>query len=65
MKKLTIVALVAIGLAACSNEAAAPTNEADVVEANTAASTDDDTLEPAAPQVEKGEEHNEEAPHSH
>jgi hypothetical protein len=65
LKKLTVAALAAIGLAACSNEAAAPTNEAGVVEANAAASADDDTLEPAAPQVEEGEEHNEEAPHSH
>lgn len=65
MKKLSIAALVALGLTACSNEAAAPANQAEAVEANTVMSADDDTLEPAAPKVEEGQEHNEEAPHSH
>ena len=67
MNKLTIATL-GLLLAACSNQAAqAPETDTTVdgVNATAPASADDDTLEPEAPKVEEGEEHNEEAPHSH
>ena len=67
--KLPAILTIALGLtvAACSENAAAPEAETD---APAAASqepldADDDSLEPEAPKVEEGEEHNEAAPHSH
>lgn len=64
-KKLTAAMAIGLLAAACSNEpAAVPETETEVT---TTAPTDadDDTLEPEAPKVEEGEEHNEDAPHSH
>jgi ABC-type glycerol-3-phosphate transport system substrate-binding protein len=61
--KMTVAIAAGLLAAACSNEGA-PTEAADV-ETTTAADADDDTLEPEAPKVEEGEEHNEDAPHSH
>lgn len=66
--KLPTLAALALGLgvAACSNNEA-PTSDAETPTASAEAplDADDDTLEPEAPVVEEGEEHNEEAPHSH
>lgn len=62
--KMTVAIAAGLMAAACSNDGA-PT-EAEAVEVETtAADADDDTLEPEAPKVEEGEEHNEDAPHSH
>jgi hypothetical protein len=69
--KLTTAIALGLIVAACSNEpAATPEAETEApaaaaAEANAPVDADDDTLEPAAPKVEEGEEHNEEAPHSH
>lgn len=66
MKTLTTAILLALAVTACSNESGQPAETEVVTDGNTSAATaDDDTLEPAAPKVEEGEEHNEEAPHSH
>lgn len=63
MKKLTVAMAFGLLAAACSNEPAdAPETE---VTATAPADADDDTLEPEAPVIEEGEEHNEDAPHSH
>jgi len=68
-RKLPVVLALALGLtvAACSENAAAPDAETDAPAAESGESldADDDTLEPEAPKVEEGEEHNEAAPHSH
>ena len=62
------IAAIALGLlaAACSNEPAT-TQQADseAPAANAAANPDDDSLEPAAPAVNEGEEHDESKPHTH
>lgn len=68
--KLPTAMLIGLVLTGCSNEPAATSNGSDGAPAatagtNAAADADDDTLEPAAPKVEEGEEHNEEAPHAH
>ena len=70
MMTLRLTTTLALGLivAGCSNETAqAPNNEvtAAAPAGNAAVGADDDTLEPEAPKVEEGEEHNEDAPHSH
>lgn len=69
IQRLTAPLVLGMLIAACSNDPAAPTAdeaEAPAAATNTApASVDDDTLEPEAPKVEEGEEHNEDAPHSH
>lgn len=65
MKKLTAAMALGLLAAACSNEpAAAPETEIEAIAA-APADADDDTLEPEAPKVEEGEEHNEDVPHSH
>lgn len=68
--KLPTAILACLFLAGCSNEPSAKTEGGDEAPAATATAdeaidADDDTLEPAAPKVEEGEEHNEEAPHAH
>lgn len=68
--KLATTILVGLLLAGCSNQPAATSEEsgagpAATAETDAAIDVDDDTLEPAAPKVEEGEEHNEDAPHSH
>jgi ABC-type glycerol-3-phosphate transport system substrate-binding protein len=66
--KMTIALVAGLFAAACSQEpAAAPESDTDATApaATAPADTDDDTLEPEAPTVEEGEEHNEDAPHSH
>ena len=67
--RLTPAIAAALLVAGCSNEpAATPEAETEAPEtaaANAPADADDDTLEPEAPKVEEGEEHNEDAPHSH
>jgi PBP1b-binding outer membrane lipoprotein LpoB len=68
--KLTPAIAAALLVTGCSNEPAATPEaetEAPVETAatNAPADADDDTLEPEAPKVEEGEEHNEDAPHSH
>ena len=70
MMTLRLTTALALGLilAGCSNETAqAPDNEvaATAPADNAAIGADDDTLEPEAPKVEEGEEHNEDAPHTH
>jgi hypothetical protein len=70
MMTLKLTTALALGLivASCSNDPAeAPNNEvtATTPASEPAASADDDTLEPEASKVEEGEEHNEEAPHTH
>lgn len=65
MKRLTFALGAGLLASACSNEpAAAPDTETEAT-ATVPADADDDTLEPEAPVVEEGEEHNEDAPHSH
>ena len=68
-RRLPLVLVFALGLtaAACSDNAAGPGAETDAPAAESGESldADDDTLEPEAPKVEEGEEHNEAAPHSH
>ena len=65
MKKLIAVTVLGLLAAACSNEPApAPEAETEVT-ATAPTDADDDTLEPEAPKVEEGEDHNEDAPHSH
>lgn len=69
MKIYTVSAIAAAFLAAgCSNDPA-PAQEANTaapVAADQAApNADDDTLEPAAPVVNEGEEHDESQPHTH
>ena len=69
MKTYTISAIAAAFLAAgCTNEPA-PTQEANTAAPaaadQAAANADDDTLEPAAPVVNEGEEHDESKPHTH
>ena len=68
--KLTTAIAAALLIAGCSNEpAATPEAEteapAETAATNASVDADDDTLEPEAPKVEEGEEHNEEAPHTH
>lgn len=68
--KLTPAIAAALLITACSNEpAATPEAEteatADAAATNDPVDADDDSLEPEAPKVEEGEEHNEDAPHSH
>lgn len=68
--KLTNAIAAALLIAGCSNEpTATPEAEtetpADTAATNAPVDADDDTLEPEAPKVEEGEEHNEEAPHTH
>ncbi len=72
MKNLTLVALLALGAVACSKDTPRPAEaeaetsaSVETPAANAAASADDDTLEPEAPKVEEGEDHDESAPHSH
>lgn len=70
MMPLRLTSAIALGLivAGCSNEpASAPEAESESLEAATgqAVDADDDTLEPEAPKIEEGVEHNEEAPHTH
>ena len=68
-RKLPVALALALGLAvaACSDNPAAPEAESDApaAESSEAVGVDDDSLEPGAPAVEEGEEHNEAAPHSH
>lgn len=65
MKKLIVALGVGLLAAACSNEpAATPDTETGLTE-TTPTDADDDTLEPEAPVIEEGEEHDEDAPHSH
>lgn len=68
--RLTTAIAAALLIAACSNEPAGTPEAETEAPGETAATNapvdaDDDTLEPEAPKVEEGEEHNEEAPHSH
>ena len=65
--RITSALTLALVLAACSNEPATTGESENATAATSAApvSADDDTLEPAAPKVEEGEEHNEDAPHAH
>ena len=66
--RLTIALALGLILAGCSDGSpGAGDNEAPAAAATNAApaDADDDTLEPEAPKVEEGEEHNEDAPHSH
>lgn len=66
--KMTIAFVAGLFAAACSQEpAAAPESdtEATAPAATAPVDADDDTLEPQALKVEEGEEHNEDAPHSH
>lgn len=71
MNRMILVSATAmLLLAACSENKGAPTETevaADAVArgSNAAADADDDTLEPAAPKVEEGEEHDESKPHDH
>ena len=68
-RKLPVALAFALGLTvvACSDNAAAPETdtEAPAAESSESLDADDDSLEPEAPKVEEGEEHNEAAPHSH
>ena len=66
--RLPATLALALGLAvgACSDNGAASSEaEAPATTAEAPVGADDDTLEPEAPVVEEGEEHNEDAPHSH
>ena len=65
--RITSALTLALVLAACSNEPATAEESENATAATSAApaSADDDTLEPGAPKVEAGEEHNEDAPHAH
>jgi PBP1b-binding outer membrane lipoprotein LpoB len=69
MKIYTISAIAAVMLlaTACSEEPATPTDAETAAPATgeAALTADDDTLEPAAPKVEEGEEHDESTPHTH
>lgn len=68
MKIYTVSAIAAAALlaTACSEKPATPEANPAAPAAGVAPLTaDDDTLEPAAPKVEEGEEHNESAPHTH
>ena len=68
MKIYTVSAIAAAALlAACSNEPAT-TQEADIqtpAASQAPVNADDDTLEPAPPVIEEGEEHDESEPHTH
>lgn len=62
----TLTFALGLSLAACSdNEAATTEGETPATTAGAPVDADDDTLEPEAPKVEEGAEHNEDAPHSH
>lgn len=66
--RLPVTLALALNLAvgACSDNGAA-SSEAETPDrtAEAPVGADDDTLEPEAPTIEEGEEHNEDAPHSH
>lgn len=66
--KLPTVFALAIGLtvAACTDDGASGSEaDAPATSAEAPLDADDDTLEPEAPVIEEGEEHNEDAPHAH
>lgn len=68
--KLTTALALGLIVAGCSNEpASGPEAQTEAAaggaRANAPADADDDTLEPEAPKVEEGQEHNEDAPHTH
>ena len=68
MKIYTVSAIAAAALlAACSDEPAMTTeaNTEAPATSEAALTADDDTLEPAAPVIEEGEEHDESQPHTH
>lgn len=68
MKMYTVSAIAGAALlAACSGEPATTTqaNTEAPVTSEAPLSADDDTLEPEAPVVKEGEEHDESKPHTH